>query len=329
MLVRSISQLPVVENNFTEGKIEISVPDTENATMKYSSRAITFQTIEDHISAVTNENITDIYGLTMSIDGQSTPINLSNEIIKLNKISAENTNLSGVKNFQSWPMISADYPTPTEIATKYGGHDGDYIMPNAKKVNEMILNTPVYMSTTSSYVAEGNPLNYQGALNVFGDESIVSVMSYDRTIGQGKHYFWQIDDGGYDSSKSVKDKASGSVDGYEEMRETGNLVMWGWLADQGGVEPWQAWVGLFAKLKTEGNDNTQMEVPICIQPWITGPHSSTMQYVGFNVSVRKGLRLVVKTGFPVNSRPSGLNVPGSMVFRDRWIPNAFFGYVIK
>ena len=155
-------------------------------------------------------------------------------------------------------------------------------------------------------------------------------MSYEKTIGLGKHYFWQIDDGGTDSSQSIKDKASGSRDGYEEIRETGNLVMWGWLADQGEVDPELAWVGLFARLKAEGMDNTQMDIPLCIRPWIRGAKTaSIMQYVGFNIPVRKGLQLKVKTGFPVFSGNSALNNRGSMVFMDRWIPNAFFGYVIK
>ena len=128
----------------------------------------------------------------------------------------------------------------------------------------------------------------------------------------------------------MKDIASGSKDGYELIRDTGNLVMWGWLADNGNVDPEYAWVGLFAALKCE-NDNTAQtyDIPLSIQPWIRGQHASAMQYVGFNVPVRKGLRLKIKTGFPVFGKGSAMNNDGSMTFLDGWIPNAFFGYVIK
>ena len=49
------------------------------------------------------------------------------------------------------------------------------------------------------------------------------------------------------------------------MRDTGQLVVWGWLADNGDVSPEMAWVGLFAALKCEGQDATQtFELPISI-----------------------------------------------------------------
>lgn len=66
-----------------------------------------------------------------------------------------------------------------------------------------------------------------------------------------------------------------------------------------------------------------------IQPWIRGKNASTIQYVSFNIPVRKGLRLKVKTGFPVNAENGGLQNPGSLTFLDRNVPNVFFGYVIK
>ena len=125
------------------------------------------------------------------------------------------------------------------------------------------------------------------------------------------------------------DVRSNTTDGYEEMRDDGNLVVWGWLADNGNVAPEMAWVGLFAPIKYEGGDTTQVDVPVCIQPWIRGQYASTLQYVGFNIPVRKGLRLKIKTGFPVNNANSGFANPGTMTFVDRNIPNAFFGYIVK
>lgn len=55
-----------------------------------------------------------------------------------------------------------------------------------------------------------------------------------------------------------------------------------------------------------------------------------MQYVGFNVPVKKGLEIKIKTGFPVGGERGGpRNTQGSLTFMNGNIPNAFFGYVIK
>ena len=69
-------------------------------------------------------------------------------------------------------------------------------------------------------------------------------------------------------------------------------------------------------MKTEGNDTVQTDIPIAIQPWIRGTNASQMQYVGFTIPVRKGLRVKVKTGFPVNGRTALNNVTGSLMFLD-------------
>ena len=82
--------------------------------------------------------------------------------------------------------------------------------------------------------------------------------------------------------------------------------MWGWLADNGDVSPEMAWVGLFAAIKCiDGNTTHTIDVPIAIHPWICGSYSSTLQYVGFTVPVKEGLKLKVKTGFTVNNMNSG------------------------
>lgn len=119
-----------------------------------------------------------------------------------------------------------------------------------------------------------------------------------------------------DSSEASRDVDSGSTDGYEEMRDTGNLVAWGWLAENSVTppSPEQCWVAMFAKMKCENYNNTEVDVPICVKPWIRGRNSSSIQYVGFNIPVRKGLRVKIKTGFPVNNENSGLQMPGSLTF---------------
>lgn len=92
------------------------------------------------------------------------------------------------------------------------------------------------------------------------------------------------------------------------MRSTGQLVVWGWLADNGEVPAEMAWVGLFAAIKCEGQDATQTyDLPISIQPWIRGEHASEMQYISFNVPVKAGLRVKIKTGFAVNENSQGFH----------------------
>lgn len=118
----------------------------------------------------------------------------------------------------------------------------------------------MYFSTADSVVAEGNPLNAHQYPST--DSAVPESLSYRTTIGNNKFYYWRID--GNDSSKSVYDTRSNSTDGYEEMRDTGQLVVWGWLADNGDVSPEMAWVGLFGVIKCEGYGTTQWELPVSV-----------------------------------------------------------------
>lgn len=110
-----------------------------------------------------------------------------------------------------------------------------------------------------------------------------------------------------DSSQSVKDANSGSKDGYEKIRDTGNLVVWGWLAENDVVAPpaEQCWVAMYAKIKCENGNATQVDVPIAVKPWIRGVNSPILQYVGFNIPVKAGLEIKIMTGFPVNGKSGG------------------------
>lgn len=57
-----------------------------------------------------------------------------------------------------------------------------------------------------------------------------------------------------------------------------------------------------------------------------------MQYVGFNVPVRKNMKLKIMTGFPVNGTTSGFQTPdGHSLLMTRYgnVPNTFVGYVIE
>ena len=60
-------------------------------------------------------------------------------------------------------------------------------------------------------VAEGLPLNAHRSSAT--DKSVPESLNYETTVGSGKFYFWRIDD--KDSSKSVYDTRSSTVDAYE------------------------------------------------------------------------------------------------------------------
>lgn len=304
----------------------MSVPMDLTSNM-YVSRKALYDDIKNDISSTTTSNIVDTYNLS----GPSGKISLSAIDAQVKQLSNDNCTIDGIKQFAKWPFISSDFPSAsssTDPQFDIYGSDFEYILPNVKKIKEMVDDNVVFMSTTKSLVAEGNPLPQHRYSST--DDSVVESLEYGNTIGQGKFYFWQIDAQQTDSSKSIHDSDSGSVDGYEEIRDTGNLVVWGWLAENIiPPAPEQCWVALFAKLKCENYNNTEVDVPIQVKPWIRGANASTIQYVSFNVPVRKGLRLKIKTGFPVNGDNSGLQNPGSLTFLDGNIPNAFFGYVIK
>lgn len=52
-----------------------------------------------------------------------------------------------------------------------------------------------------------------------------------------------------------------------------------------------------------------------------------MQYVSFNIPVEAGLELKIKTGFAVNTNPSGLQFGNRQTFTLNQ-PGAFVGYVV-
>ena len=336
MLVRTISQLPSAPDNYSNGVFEISVPQNNDAsTSKYTSYSISQTTLSNGIRNAIEIGFSSKYGWK---DGSSN-INIKKLKDDITTLSSNNCSLMGIKTFMSWPSIPLNASTINSLNSSNYGNDLGHIVPNINAVKDLIGSQPVYFSTDDSTVAEGNPLNahshneqtYEsksGDTATYKTATIPESLSYNTTIGNNKFYFWHIDD--KDSSKAIYDTRSATIDRYEKMRDTGQLVVWGWLADNGNVSPEMAWVGLFAAIKREGDDNTQYDVPISIQPWIRGQHASTLQYISFNVPVKNGLELKIKTGFPVNSHTSGgfQNV-GTLTFIDRYIPNSFFGYIIK
>lgn len=127
---------------------------------------------------------------TYNMDNSDGPIDVSALYSATKTISAEDMAFSGIKRFNTWPCISANFPTsltPAQRATY--GDDGEYIIPNMKKVREVVNDNVVFMSTADSLVAEGNPLPHHLNPTAY-NANVPESLDYANTIGLGKFYYW-------------------------------------------------------------------------------------------------------------------------------------------
>lgn len=329
MIVRAVSNLPSVESKglgvddpeVRASLIELSKPIT-GLTDKYASYNIRLSSISDGISSILHRKLVDQFDL---IAPNGSNISLSSQVARIDNLYNGDLTYNGIKEFKKYPYISASFPTDM---TPYGTEDN--IIPNVFKVkNIMRQQNPGLVSTTSSYITDGCPFRDPVTNNPIVNNTRIS---FENSVGVSNKsfYLWNISTNKRDSSQTVWDETSITRDDYEEMRDSGYLVVWGWVADKGTVNAEDCWVGIFTTMKYEGSKQDEMiEVPLQIQPWIKGTHSSSLQYVGFNIPVKKGLRLKIKTGFPVGGASGGDFQKGNtLTFVDRYIPNTFFGYVI-
>ena len=181
------------------------------------------------------------------------------------------------------------------------------MVPTVAQVQNMVLNNGDYI--TDDMVVVGSP----------GNNARYTV--FDRNF-----MHWKIGENQTDSSEYID--TTGYPVGPKVCTHTGNLVIYGWLADNGDVEPQDAWVGLYGCLHTNTDtDNERDWVLLQLQPWPLTPKSSVFQYVGFNVKVSKGLLLKIKTGFRVKGKNSGFQGGSSLTY---WTnqPNSFVGYFL-
>jgi hypothetical protein len=109
--------------------------------------------------------------------------------------------------------------------------------------------------------------------------------------------------------------------------DTGNLICYGWLADNGDFDPAQAWIAL------EGYISNNWVI-IELKPWYRGTAASNLQYVSFNAPVTKGLNLRITTGFQLNNttriyQSSTNTLVYNKTSPGTWIANTFIGYIIS
>ena len=338
MTVRTITQLPEVSlgelKNSDNSLMEVSYSDSHG----YSSRKAKIGNFKEYIVSNLSTELVNDYDLK---DSKGDNISLSGLYDYSHKIVDQDGYFVGPKEIRSgcaWTQVDIRSEIKNH-PSKYADNI-DYILPNIGYVRQMINDEQkIYISTDDTKILNNNNnpfINDQPSYTAYENSGIGDP------TGQKHLYFWKIDHNQKDSSTMYYDEMSWARPEYVSIADTGNLVVWGWLADQGEVDPEFAWVGLYGQLRysqdsdtskdTPSSTNTQIPwFPIQIKPWIRGENASTMQYVGFNVPVKKGLRLKIKTGFPVNGNVGGAkNSPGSLVFgdMDSCPPNSFFGYVI-
>lgn len=267
---------------------------------KFSSRKVPYEKIQDQIAKyIDNEYTRDKYH-AQNDDG--TPINIKTLRQNVDALSSSNVILNGIKTFTDAPVIINNVNT---------GNLNN--IPNIKCVKEII-------SDQAGFISEGQYLD-------FNPGNSNGYTRYDGYLSEPKQLYWHIDHNQTDSSEWIDEY--GVKAGPAICKYTGNLVCYGWLADNGNIRPETAWVGLFGRVKTGDSDDLNW-VALQIQPWIVGKYSSTLQYVSFNIPVKAGLQLKIMTGFKVNGNNTGLTEQPTLMFAEEGnMPNTFVGYILR
>ena len=198
----------------------------------------------------------------------------------VNDLSSGDVTIEGNKSFT--------YP-PSVLSASYSGSGADKKLVTLGYVKNTIIPNISY-----NHIGEDSKFDTARGVTQFVN-------------GDGMLLKWSIDAGKMESNEQT-------------INHTGNLVMYGILADNGDVDARTAWVGLFGKVDGK-------EICISLQPWIIGQKSSILQYVGFNIPVKQNLKLKIRTGFPVNGSNSGSQGSNSMMF-GIGVDSNFVGYVI-
>ena len=311
MKIKTISQLtPVSDKDVVHDKAYLAIAQYSDSAgdgaNAYLSRKLTYKQLKTQIEDYVDSDLLEgRYGSKLYIDGGIENVNLSAMHNDIEKLKNGDMTIRGVKHFNEIPTIDAEVDPESRNSN----------IPNVKCVREMITNQAGYI--TDSSMLDLDPKNAEG------------YTVYDEFEGN-KQMYWHIDHGQRDSSLYVD--TNGALAGGVTCRHTGNLICYGWLADNGNVRPENAWVALFGQvlcpIDRDGNLGKKW-VALQVQPWIVGKKSSVLQYVGFNIPVKAGLQLKIMTGFAVNGNNSGLSDRPTLMFAAAGtMPNTFVGYIL-
>lgn len=288
---RTISDLPLLEELDDGSLFNVSVPGGETGgTQTYTSMKVTFGSLRD---AAISASILSTESILQIPEGTSLKKDVLDPISGL--LSGEAV-LSGQKSF---------FERPTVLSSGTDELSGNSLV-TKDDVEGMIVDTAFCFSPDGK--ATASPNNSAGY-----------------TTDDGNLLMWNIDSGQRDSSLFID--GEGHRAGYVTCPESGMLVAYGWLADNGNLNPENCWAGLFSPI--ENADGTVKDILVQVQPWIIGDKSQTLQYVGFTLPVRKGLKLKLMTGFNVNGNNSGFGNQNSlMTAKVGSMVNTLIGYII-
>ena len=186
---------------------------------KYFSRKISYEKLQNQLSSYIDTAVLD--GLYKAKSGGAR-ISISGLRTDINNLKSGSMTISGVKTFSSVPRITATV------------QDSDNNVPNIKFVKTLIADNAGFMAENQYLPMD--PGNGSKGYTV-----------YDGRESDPKQLYWRIDHNQRDSSKWLDE--FGVEAGAATCPYTGNLVCYGWLADNGDVRPEQAWVGLFGHVQ--------------------------------------------------------------------------------
>ena len=219
MNIKTLSQItPLAEPVHVSSYIGISqYSPVDNG--RYASRKATYGQILSQLSGEIDDAV--MRGKYNAVSGD-VPVDIKGLRTDLNTVMTGNYVFTGLKQFATTPRITATVTTSNKNN-----------VPNVKLVEQMIADNAGFMAENQAVAMDpGNG----------GDHT-----EYDEYEQQPKQMYWHIDHGQSDSSL-WKDEF-GAEAGAAVCKYTGNLVCYGWLADNGNVKPGQAWVGLFGHVK--------------------------------------------------------------------------------
>ena len=307
MTIRTVSQLPFLPSVEQKDLIEVSHYSSNNGKGGYFSSKCEISSLRQNFTQSISVQIGDHFSLYQD-DGHSKPINVRQLSTDVNELYAGNVNLSGVKTFKKIPKIDVPF-------NEYRGAN-DLDVPNITKVKDLIDNRACFVS--HNYMIDGDP----------GNDATPPFAADNETF-----MHWHIDDGQTDSTTWIDPQTNsvGQPDGVR-CEHTGFLTIYGWLADNGMVLPQNAWVGLYAKMYVQKENQISPTggqwVLLQVQPWIRGANATQLQYVCFNIPVREGLYLKIRTGFNVNGKVGGFQDGRSLTYALNQ-PNSFTGYIVR
>ena len=216
MRIRTISMLPPlsIDSQFPDNSLfEVS---KYRAGGGYESMNVRYDTLKSHMTSNLSNSIANAYGLTAD-NGE--PENLHVTACQTMSVLTGDMVFRGQKAFEQPVKCKA------EISAAYLPDDA---FTTKRQVEDLCRDLGNFLSPDTTYI-DVNP-NNDTPNTTYDDNFFVK---------------FQIDQDGRDSSEFILDPYSDERAGPAFAPATGNMVIYGWLADNGNVAAAEAWVGLF------------------------------------------------------------------------------------